>query len=450
MSHLLFILILFFFYLFQIVFSLLSILLSSFIPKLKKRLSFERLNLVKESSRSFKTIQLKADCCFEVSSEGELEQVYPLVEELLVRNKLIEVIYSSESVENKCQKLFEKYPTQVRLLRLPLLSGHFFSFLSFQDVGSWISASKIVFCRYDFFPSLLILKFFGHQLFLVSGCMKNVGWFKRHVFSLFDYIVAANTKERELFINEIGLNDQIVLACDFRIPRIFRRVGQRHIVFDDRPLLLPLINYFKEKESNEKLIIGSMWPSDSRLFFSDQLKQDLLDKKLSILILPHKIDDHSIRELIFSISEALGDLKIPIRVIKAQGHNCDGQSSSFEGLSVLVESGVLVELYTFFDIAYVGGGFERSIHSVLEPFMANSLVICGAKTHRSTEFDFILSHSPHEIHILKNPESFYNVYKTSSMQLLSLDQRQKSRSAFYKDSLKNMEFFIQILEAKVI
>ena len=42
-----------------------------------------------------------------------------------------------------------------------------------------------------------------------------------------------------------------------------------------------------------------------------------------------------------------------------------------------------------FGHAFVGGGFGVSIHSVMEPFLAKSKVMCGPKVNRSTEFDMI-------------------------------------------------------------
>jgi 3-deoxy-D-manno-octulosonic-acid transferase len=296
MSKLLFIFLLFFFYLFQILISVLSIVLSHFIPKVKKRLAFERINLTMDSSRSFKELQLKADVCFEVSSEGELEQVFPLIQAFLDKQKRVEVIYSSESVEKKCQLLYKKHPAQIRLLRMPLLSGNFFSFLYFQNIGTWMSSSKIVFCRYDFFPSLLVLKFFGYKLYLVSGCVKNVSWFKRHVFSMFHYVVAANETERQLFIKDIGLDAKCVLTCDFRIPRIYKRIDEKAPVLDSKEHLKPLFHYFDQKDFAEKVIVGSMWPSDSLIFSQEEMKKDLIANKLSVLVLPQKLDSESIKK----------------------------------------------------------------------------------------------------------------------------------------------------------
>src|SRR5690606_11150334 len=50
--------------------------------------------------------------------------------------------------------------------------------------------------------------------------------------------------------------------------------------------------------------------------------------------------------------------------------------------------GVLCELYADLGLAYVGGGFEASVHSILEPLVAGvDRLAAGPKNERSTEFD---------------------------------------------------------------
>ena len=118
----------------------------------RNRAKFERKNFSDPHSRPF-----KADIAFEVSSEGELEQVYPLLEYFLKEGTAVELIYSSESVEMKCQKLAQKYPQHLRIFRLPLLTHFFFNFLGGQSLKSWMSAPILILCRYDFYPQLLSL-----------------------------------------------------------------------------------------------------------------------------------------------------------------------------------------------------------------------------------------------------------------------------------------------------
>src|SRR3989338_2013583 len=113
----------------------------------RERFNFEEKNLIDSSCKSFKYDKLKADYAFEVSSEGELEQIMPILEVFLSGKKKIEIVYCSDSVEGKCIQLFKKFPHQIRLLRLPLVS-----FFPFSKKGtsaySWLTAPYLILCSY--------------------------------------------------------------------------------------------------------------------------------------------------------------------------------------------------------------------------------------------------------------------------------------------------------------
>ena len=66
---------------------------------LQARYEFESLNLSDPFCASFKDQGEIADYCFEVSSDGEFEQVRPIIDELLRTNRRVELIYCSESLE---------------------------------------------------------------------------------------------------------------------------------------------------------------------------------------------------------------------------------------------------------------------------------------------------------------------------------------------------------------
>ena len=94
---------------------------------------------------------------------------------------------------------------------------------------------------------------------------------------------------------------------------------------------------------------------------------------------------------------------------------------------ILQMSGILCELYSLFSQAYVGGGYERSIHSVLEPFFSNNIVITGPAINRSTEYDLALELISGEIHVLNRPESFYTIIESNDLNNLDIETRIKFR-----------------------
>ena len=376
-------------------------------PFLEKRIAFERKNIIDKECRSFKKDGLVADFCFEVSSEGELEQVRPLLEFFLRKNKKIEIIFASPSVEKKCLELAFEFPLLIRLMRLPVASFMPFDFLFFQSPWSWVSAPKIIFCRYDFYPELLLFKYLSKKLILLSAANKKPSWFKEQAYGLFDLIVAANKKEEDYFKNLFP--HKKIYDFDFRVPRIFDRILNSHSSLNSIIEMKDYLSFLKQRPQDSKVILGSIWPSDLLILENKNWEDDLMTGKLHLLIVPHSLTIHSINEILKKLRTLFP--KLPIYEISSSLHGPDlCELLNSPGIVLLNRAGILCEFYTQFSFAYVGGGYERSIHSLLEPYLSNLQVACGPLVTRSTEYDLIKELSPHEIHLLKNAESFYNLF----------------------------------------
>lgn len=383
---------------------LLRLLLSAvfkIIPHSRKQ--FEQKNLFDLGCQSFKQEKHRADYCFEVSSEGELEQVRPLVLYYLDHDKKIELIFSSPSVEEKCIALQRKFSSQMRILRLPLITS--------QLLQNWITAPVIIFCRYDFFPELLLLKFLKKKFVLVSGAVKKDSWYKNHVFCLFDIIVAATVKEEERF-RHINPKAQ-TFAFDFRIERITERWKAASSSLHSIPKLQNYLQHLNGIPQEERIILGSAWESDLLIFNTPQFIDLIKKSKIHVLIVPHQLSEEGIKAIQdFFVRLGIGDYVSLL-----------GENKNITPIVILNMSGVLCEFYSLFNQSYVGGGYERSIHSVFEPFFSGSQVYMGPKIHRSTEYDFLAEIAPDEIHVLFNPEQFYNIYMNNRNRTINQDLR---------------------------
>lgn len=418
--------------------SILMVLSRSFSPFVKNRLDFERKNFCDESAKSFFLSNEKADLTFLVSSEGELEQSRALIEKALSQNNLIEILYSSPSVEAKCQKIFESHSKHVRLFRLPLLSASPITFLYFQNVWQWVSSDVIIFCRYDFFPELLAFKFFNKKMILISGAFKKMSWYKRQSFSFFSYIVAATDTEREKFHNLLKLPQKSLKSCDLRIPRIIERKNLAETTLQKKTEIREYIQFLNQVPKSQKIIFGSAWASDLELLNQPDFLRDLRLGKIHLTIVPHKLDDKFVLGLKQKIDSLLGIGFVEII----------NEQNKFKNSPIVIfqVSGVLCELYSYFQFAYVGGGYERSIHSVLEPFFMGCIVVVGPKIERSTEFDLVKEVLSDEIHVLNNPKSFYTLYMDMSMNT-TLNLNARSLAAFTMQ--KQMEeLFSEIIHAR--
>lgn len=440
MSRIFFILLLSLLGLIRAPISLLLIVLRNFVPFIKRRIDFERKNLLEAECRSFRKDGLIADYCFEVSSEGELEQVRPLLLIYLQRTKKIEILFSSPSVESKCLALAREFKDQIRLLRLPLMSFSPVSFLFFQSPWQWVSAPKILLCRYDFFPEILTFKWLGKKLILLSAAGKKPSWFKTQAYDLFDIIVAANLTEEHFFKKNFPTKKS--MAFDFRVPRIFERVQNAAATLAKTDFLQNYLSFLDARCDSSKIVLGSAWESDLGILENAAIKQELKSGKIHLVIVPHNLNAKTIETMKSVIKARLPG--IALYEISKNASSIDReQFESAPGVVLLNVGGILCELYTKFRFSYVGGGYERSIHSVLEPYLAGSQVVIGPLIHRSTEYDYIKEISPDEIHLLKNPESFYNLFKEHGEKLPDL----AIRNSLCLTSLTQMESVINEIES---
>jgi 3-deoxy-D-manno-octulosonic-acid transferase len=343
----------------------------------KKRLNFENKNKYEKSASSFLESHQRADICFEFSSEGEFQQAAPLIHDAIEKGMRIELVFFSPSVEKTILDLAKNYPEQIRYLRYPFLT--MIPIVANKSFSQWVTANKLVLIRYDFFPEFLLWSLNSkHKLFLLWMTFKkerlkgiSPSFWKREFLKKSSCIFYATKHDAE-YGKDQGFPGEVF---DFRIEQIQRRISVKdqklQKLFPDF-LLLP--NILKNK--SKSLIFGNVWPSD--LFLIEKLPKDVF-----LIIVPHLLDE----KILNQFRNQLTRLNRKFNEIGEVG------SLDFSSDTILInKKGILCELYTFFDHAYVGGGFEVSIHSILEPLVAGSnKIACGPKHGRSTEFDMALS-----------------------------------------------------------
>lgn len=340
-----------------------------------------------------------ADWTFEISSEGEYEQVRPWISTLLREGSKVEMIFASESVERAMTKLQSTYPQQVKLLRLPLLTN------KFGALERRLTGRHFVMCRYDFFPllmrhagradidaGLVWASFKGRRQRLNSRAWR---WWYRQFFSVFDWIIPATIEDEQLFKL---IHPRVLPAVDFRVGQIQARVTDRARTLAQRfPHWDEFRRVLERFPPERRLVLGSVWESDLGILQSAPLRQRILAGELLVLVVPHKLSDEWVR--------ALESLDFTVN------HVSEGRMFPHEvaaGPWLINLKGVLCELYAEAKLVYVGGGFERSIHSVLEPFVAGAQIWCGPKLHRSTEAELIQSVAGEVFHSSADPVQIGN------------------------------------------
>lgn len=341
--------------------------------KMEERERFEKKNKFEWLAHSFSEKGIKADLCFEFSSEGEYQQVAPLIDDALKAGKKVELVFFSPSVEKAIMKLAQSYPEQVRYLRYPFV--RILPFVQRRSFTHWITSTTLIMVRYDLFPEFLLWAMKpGNELKIVWMTFKkersqgkSPSFWKKLFLKHSSSVVYAVTEDEKTG-KSLGKSGGVF---DFRMEQISRRMKLRSEKFQNQFPLYP--EFKKHLDSFEKkIIVGNAWPSD--LFLLKNIPKDVL-----IVIVPHQLS----QEILIAVTNELRNQGR--EVFEVSDHTREMKESN---AIVINKKGILCELYADFSHAYVGGGFEASIHSVLEPLVAGSRNIsCGPKHFRSTEFD---------------------------------------------------------------
>lgn len=114
------------------------------------------------------------------------------------------------------------------------------------------------------------------------------------------------------------------------------------------------------------VVAGSTWPQ-GHLFLSDFINKNSPPQNTKFVIAPHNIIPTQIQELKKSVTKKV--------VLFSEINNRD--ISSFDVL-IIDTIGILTKVYSYANIAYVGGGFTKGgLHNTLEPAVFGIPIIIG-------------------------------------------------------------------------
>ena len=225
-----------------------------------------------------------------------------------------------------------------------------------------------IFIKYEIWPNYLKqLKKREVPVILISAIFnkrqvyfKWYGGYMRKALALIGHIFVQNTESRKL-LNDIGLN-QVEISGDTRFDRVSEIREQENT--------LDFMERFKG--SNMCFVSGSTWPEDE-LILLDYI--DKYDGDLRFVIAPHDIKSDHIQQL-------RQKLEVPTVLYSELDHKND-----LDQYKVLIVDtiGLLTKIYSYADIAYVGGGFATGLHNTLEPAVFGIPVIIGPEYHKFQE-----------------------------------------------------------------
>ena len=164
------------------------------------------------------------------------------------------------------------------------------------------------------------------------------------------YFYVQNEESRSL-LNSIGIKNVKVVG-DTRFDRVY------DIYKESKNY--PKIEKFLKK--NQTLIIGSSWKSDIKILKEGILKND----KLKFIIAPHNVNKD---EIIFI------ENSFPNNTIKYS--DLDLNKYYDKNILIIDNIGMLSSIYRYGNIAYIGGGFEGTLHNSLEAAIWDLPILYG-------------------------------------------------------------------------
>ena len=224
-----------------------------------------------------------------------------------------------------------------------------------------IHPELVVFVKYEFWPNYLSeLK--KQQIHTISIStifrpsqvfFKSYGSWMRKSLHAFDHIFVQDETSKKL-LESINY-ENATISGDTRFDRVLE------ILKRDNSLL------FIEKFKNGKtcIVIGSSWSEDEALFvpFINESTKDC-----KFVIAPHNIKSQEIQKLKNSIT------KSAVLFSELEQHQDLSQFDVF----IVDTIGILTKIYSYADIAYVGGGMGTTgLHNTLEPAVFGIPVVIG-------------------------------------------------------------------------
>ncbi|SHJ57414.1 3-deoxy-D-manno-octulosonic acid transferase [Pseudozobellia thermophila] len=196
-------------------------------------------------------------------------------------------------------------------------------------------------------PTLLISAIFREgQVYF-----KSYGGFMRKALKRFSHYFVQDERS-EALLRSIGIGD-ITVSGDTRLDRVSKIL--------DRDNALDFMEAFK----NDKLcfVAGSTWPEDEAIIV-DYINNT--PKELKFVLAPHTIK----KDRILGLAGALTK-----KTILYSGMDND-KLAQYDVL-IIDHIGLLTRIYSYADLAYVGGAFATGLHNTLEPAVFGIPVIIG-------------------------------------------------------------------------
>lgn len=300
---------------------------------------------------------------FHCASLGEFEQGRPVIEEVRRRfpeGKVLLTFFSPSGYEKRKDYSYVDFVSY-----LPLDTRR--NAKKFLEI---VSVQKAIFIKYEFWYYFLNeISKRSVPLYLASGNFRPqqifFSWYGKwylKVLGFFTHIFVQGS-DSEVLLRKHGITE-VSVAGDTRFDRV--------LAIAEKAKEIESVRQFVGKE--KVLIAGSTWEKDEKII------KDLCSahKNLKLILAPHEPTESNIERL---------RSWFPAHVLFSDLNNGREQEDSGKDVKVLIVNtiGHLSSLYKYGTIAYIGGGFGKGIHNILEASAAGLPVMFGQNYKRFRE-----------------------------------------------------------------
>ncbi|MDI9308698.1 MAG: glycosyltransferase N-terminal domain-containing protein [Limnohabitans sp.] len=307
---------------------------------------------------TFSTLQSKLQksdktIWFHAASLGEYEQGLPVIEKMknqFPNHKIVVTFFSPSGYEVRKNNTVADVT-----IYLPLDTKT--NAKKFIDT---VNPEIAFFIKYEYWPNYLNeLKNRQIKTYLISGIFREkqsffkwYGGFYRNALKSFNHFFVQNDLSKNL-LQKIGFNN-VTVSGDTRFDRV--------VSILERDNSLNFIEEFKNNTTT--IVIGSSWPKDEDILVN---YINSSNHNTKFIIAPHNIKEEQISNLKSQITKK--------NVLFSEKENKN--LSEFD-VFIIDSIGILTKIYSYADIAYVGGGFGNpGVHNILEPATFGVPIIIG-------------------------------------------------------------------------
>lgn len=355
---------------------------------------------------------------FHCASLGEYEQGLPIFKQLRKENpdhKIVLTFFSPSGYEIR-----KNTDVADMVVYLPLDTK-----ANAKRFIQLVNPELTIFVKYDIWPNYLNeLKKKNLRAILISATFRKeqsyfrfYGRMMRNALGTFEHIFVQNENSKNL-LHTINLNN-VTVAGDTRYDRVSDQLLQDNT--------LPFIEQFKDGKLG--VVIGSSWPEDESLFINYINRSE--SKDIKFIIAPHNIKSHQIENFIGQLNKKT--------VLFSEK---DNKNLPEFDVFIVDTIGILSKIYSYADIAYVGGAMgSTGLHNILEPAAFGVPVIIGKNYKKFPEAFQMIDNGG--VISIKNQQELYQILD----KLIENPQKRKELGQLNALFInKNQDAVIQIMK----